>query len=141
MNFDVWGGFSTTVGPNAPLNDSCVPPAAYQQGSAVSAVRAWTTAGFPANQIILGVPSYGHSFSVNQSDALDASGNIKLFPPFNKGDQPAGDNLDGPASGIFDFWGLIVAGFLRSDGTPSNEVYSTFDNCSMTVRSTYSWEL
>ncbi len=146
MNYDVWGSFSATVGPNAPLNDSCASSTAYQQGSAVSAVQAWTKAGFPANKIILGVPSYTHSFRVNQSDALDASGNLKLFPPFNKGDQPAGDKWDGTAGGVdtcgnpnvvggvFQFWGLIEAGFLRSNGTPSCEVYSTFDSCSMTVR-------
>src|SRR6267154_3452751 len=145
MNYDVWGSFSNSVGPNAPLNDSCAPPA-NQQGSAVSAVQAWTAAGFPDNQIIIGVASYGHSFRVQQSDALDASGNIKLFAPFNKLDQPAGDKWDGTAGGVdicgnpnvvggvFDFWGLIDAGFLGVDGTPSHEVSSTFDECSKTVR-------
>jgi chitinase len=54
MNYDVWGSFSATVGPNAPLNDSCA-PASDQQGSAVSAVQAWTKANFPVNQMILGV--------------------------------------------------------------------------------------
>jgi chitinase len=145
MNYDVWGGFSTTVGPNAPLNDSCA-PASNQQGSAVSAVQAWTQAGFPADQIILGVASYGHSFRVKQSDALDASGNINLFAPFNKTDQPAGDKWDGTAGGVdecgnpnvvggvFNFWGLIDAGFLTANGTPSSEVHYTFDECSRTVR-------
>ena len=145
MNYDVWGSFSTSVGPNAPLNDSCAPPS-DRQGSAVSAVEAWSKAGFSYNQMILGVASYGHSFRVNQSDALDASGNIKLFAPFNKTDQPAGDKWDSTASGkdscgnpnvvggVFDFWGLIDAGFLRADGNPSCEVYHTFDECSQTVR-------
>jgi chitinase len=145
MNYDVWGSFSTSVGPNAPLNDSCA-PAANQQGSAVSAVQAWSQAGFPVHQMILGVPSYGHSFRVNQSDALDASGNINLFAPFNKTDQPAGDKWDGTAGGvdvcgnpnvvggIFDFWGLIDAGFLSTNGTPSCGVHYAFDQCSQTVR-------
>jgi chitinase len=144
MNYDVWGSFSNSVGPNAPLNDSCAPPT-DQQGSAVSAVHAWTRARFPVNQIILGVASYGHSFRVQKSDALDASGKINLFPPFNKTDQPAGDKWDGTAGGVdicgnpnvvggvFNFWGLIDAGFLRANGNPSCEVYSTFDECSRTV--------
>ncbi|SRR6266702_5822994 len=144
MNYDVWGSFSSTVGPNAPLNDSCA-PATEQEGSAVSAVKAWTTAGFPANRIILGVASYGHSFHVNQTSALDASGNIKLYAPFDKSQQPAGDKWDGTAvgvdvcgnpnvvGGVFDFWGLIDAGFLKYDGTVANGIECTFDICSQTV--------
>jgi chitinase len=149
MNYDVWRSISNSVGPNAPLNDSCA-PASSQNGSAVSAVQAWKNAEFPVYQMILGVPAYGHSFRVKQSDALDASGDIKLFVPFNKTDQPAGDKWDGNGTavdvdvcgnpnvvgGVFDFWGLIDAGFLYSNGTPSSAsgIYSTFDECSQTVR-------
>jgi chitinase len=143
MNYDIWGSWDSTVGPNSPLNDSCAPS---QEGSAVSAVKAWTAAGFPSNKIILGVASYGHSFHVNQSDALDASGNIKLYAPFNNSLQPAGDKWDSTASGvdvcgnpnvvggIFEFWGLIDGGFLTENGTAANGIYYTFDNCSETVR-------
>jgi chitinase len=145
MNYDAWGSFSPSVGPNAPLNDSCAPPA-DQKGSAVSAVQAWSKAGFPKSQIILGVPSYGHSFRVNRCEALDASGTLKLYPAFNKNDQPAGDKWDGTASGvdicgnanvvggIFDFWGLIDAGFLGPNGTVVPGIHQTYDNCSKTVR-------
>ena len=48
MNYDIWGSWSNTVGPNAPLDDSC---AAVQAGSATSAVKAWTGAGFPASKV------------------------------------------------------------------------------------------
>jgi len=145
MNYDVWGSWFDTVGPNAPLDDSCA-PAANQQGSAVSAVQSWTQAGFPASQIILGVAAYGHSFRVKKCDALDASGNINFYAPFNKTDQPAGSKWDATAGGVdicgnpnvvgglFNFWGLIDAGFLRTNGTPSCEVFYTFDECSKTVR-------
>ncbi|KAH9057927.1 chitinase [Lactarius deliciosus] len=143
MNYDVWGSWSNGVGPNAPLDDSCA-PTSDQEGSAVSAVKAWSTAGFPANQIILGVASYGHSFHVSQSSALDASGNIQLYAPFDKSQQPAGDKWDDTADGvdecgnpnvvggIFDFWGLIDAGFLRCDGTVADGIKYVFDNCSKT---------
>ena len=145
MNYDVWGGFSPTVGPNAPLNDTCAPTSS-QSGSAVSAVQDWTKAGFPRNQIILGVPAYGHSFSVKRSDAIGASGKLNLYPPFDKNSQPAGDKWDGTAGGVdecgnpnvvggvFNFWGLIDAGFLTSNGTVANGILYTFDNCSQTVR-------
>jgi len=48
MNYDVWGSWSPTAGPNAPLYDSCAP---VQGGSAQSAVTAWTAAKFPAKQV------------------------------------------------------------------------------------------
>ena len=143
MNYDIWGSWDSTVGPNAPLDDSC---ATTQEGSAMSAVKAWTSAGFPANKIILGVASYGHSFHVNRSDALDASGNIELYAPFDKSQQPAGDKWDSTASGVdvcgnpntvggvFDFWGLIEGGFLTENGAVASGIDYTFDNCSKTVR-------
>lgn len=93
MNYDIWGSWSSAVGPNAPLNDSCA-PAPDQQGSATSGVNAWTAAGMPSNQIVLGVPGYGHSFSVSPQDALQG-GALVPFPSFNKNNQPAGDNWDG----------------------------------------------
>jgi chitinase len=144
MNYDVSGSWSATVGPNAPLNDSCA-PTTDQDGSAVSAVNAWTTAGFPPNQIILGVASYGHSFYVNQSSAIDASGNIQLYAPFDKSRTPPGDLWDSTAGGtdecgnpnvvggLQDFWGLIDGGFLTSNGTVASGIEYTFDNCSQTV--------
>ena len=91
MNSDVWGSFSDSVGPNAPLDDSCAPT---QGGSAMSAVKAWTNAGFPAHKIILGVPSYGHSYHVDWCTAYDSSGKIHPYVPFNKTLQPAGDKWD-----------------------------------------------
>ena len=143
MNYDVWGSWSSGVGPNAPLDDSCA-PAGDQGGSAVSAVKAWSNAGFPPHQIILGVASYGHSFHVNKSSALDAWGNIVLYAPFNNSLQPIGDAWDTADGndvcgipkvfgGIQDFWGLIAAGFLTKYGTPAIGIHYTFDECSQTV--------
>lgn len=112
----------------------------------MSAVKAWTTAGFPADKIILGVAAYGHSFHVNTSSALDASGKLVPYPPFDKSQQPAGDKWDSTATGvdvcgnpnvvggIFDFWGLIHAGFLNKNGTVASGIDYRFDNCSLTVR-------
>ena len=144
MNYDIWGSWSSSVGPNAPLDDSCA-STGDQDGSAMSAVKAWSAAGFPAKQMILGVASYGHSFHVEKSSALDGSGNIQLYPPFDKSQQPAGDKWDGTAGGVdqcgnpnvvggvYDFWGLIDGGFLTNNGTAANGIDYTFDNCSQTV--------
>ncbi|KAG2358104.1 chitinase [Suillus spraguei] len=69
MNYDVWGPWSKSVGPNAPMDDTCASPE-NQQGSAVSAIKAWTAAGMPIDKIVLGVASFGRSYSVSPPDAL-----------------------------------------------------------------------
>ncbi|KAH8115964.1 glycoside hydrolase [Phellopilus nigrolimitatus] len=149
MNYDVWGSFSKTVGPNAPLNDTCAPSAADKQGSAVSAVAAWTAAGFPASKIVLGVPSYGHSFSVPTSAAIDNSTGASMtalvaYPSFNAAAQPHGDSWDANGTGVdacnnpnvvggvFDFWGLIQGGFLTSNGSVASGIAHMYDACSQT---------
>ncbi|KAI0790447.1 glycoside hydrolase superfamily [Abortiporus biennis] len=157
MNYDVFGSWSSVVGANAPLNDTCAPTTTDQAGSAVSAVKAWTAANFPANQIVLGVAAYGHSFAVPQGAAFAATSDVNAatppvgttllaaFPPFNNASQPFGDKLDrndtdvdicnvpqtGP-SGIFNFWGLIDEGFLNEDGTAADGMGFRFDTCSQT---------
>ncbi|KAI3616545.1 glycoside hydrolase family 18 protein [Moniliophthora roreri] len=144
MNYDIWGPWSATVGPNAPLDDSCAPSDA-QVGSAASAVKAWTASGFPAEQIVLGVASYGHSFRVRQSDAFEdgSTDTLRAYPPFDAADRPSGDAWDDPAGvdvcgvqqlpgGNFNFWGLIDGGFLDSSGNPTPGTPFRFDSCSQT---------
>ena len=145
MNYDVWGSWSSGVGPNAPLNDTCAAPA-NQVGSAVSAVKAWTAAGMPANQIVLGVPSYGHSFSVSPEDAFVEGSETELaaYPKFNAAKQPLGDAWDDTGStnacgvyqgpgGTFNLWGLVDGGFLTTKGNPAQGIYYRYDACSQTV--------
>ena len=150
MGYDIWGSWSSVVGPNAPLDDTCALPE-YQQGSAVSAVGAWTAAGIPANQLVLGVASYGHSYLVDKTSAYADSANSILasYPSFDKSQQPMGDSWDenspagiddcgnqspGGPSGVFNFRGLIDQGLLTSNGTAVPDVPYRFDDCSQTVR-------
>ncbi|KLO15905.1 glycoside hydrolase [Schizopora paradoxa] len=58
MNYDVWSS-SKTPGPNAPLDNGCG-NSSQPQMNAISGVKAWTSAKFPVNKIILGVPAYGY---------------------------------------------------------------------------------
>jgi len=144
MNYDIWGSWSPAVGPNSPLNDTCAPPQ-YQQGSAVSAVKAWTDAGLPKNKFVLGVAAYGHSFTVNESVALTTQGEMNAFPPFEPG-KPKGDSAsDEPGVDVcgvqttwgdtFNFWGLIEGKFLDEEGQPLQGIHYRYDECSQTVRS------
>jgi len=144
MNYDVWGSWSTGVGPNAPLDDSCAPTKA---GSALSGVKAWKSAGFPPSKIVLAVAAYGHSFFVPTSSALDSSGSLAAYPQFDKTKQPPGDSdsdsstpttdqcgntVNGGNSGIFTFKGMVSAGFLDASGAPAQGTNYRFDNCSQT---------
>ncbi|KAG8214134.1 glycoside hydrolase family 18 protein [Butyriboletus roseoflavus] len=145
MNYDVWGSWSPGVGPNAPLNDTCA-STTDQAGSAVSAVNAWTTAGMPFDQIVLGVAAYGHSFSVSPSNAFVNGSKTELaaYPMFNASNQPLGDAWDNTSSvdacgvyagpgGTFRLWGLIDGGFLTTEGDAAPGIYYRYDACSQTV--------
>lgn len=133
------------MGPNAPLNDTCA-SSANQQGSAVSAIKAWTAAGMPVNQIVLGVDNYGHSYSVSPSAAFESgTKTLASYPAFDASKQPLGDAWDDTGSvdvcgvshgpgGTFRFWGLIDGGFLTGEGTPADGIYYRYDECSQTVR-------
>ncbi|KAL0578488.1 hypothetical protein V5O48_003481 [Marasmius crinis-equi] len=141
MNYDVWGGWSTAVGPNGPLNDTCAAPA-NQQGSAVWSVAKWTAAGVPISKLVLGLPAYGRGFSVNITDAFVNGSDSKLaeYPAFNANNRPNGDRWDdpaglvdacgvtNPAGSIFNFWGLVENGYLNTDGSP--RLPYRFDECS-----------
>jgi chitinase len=145
MDYDVWGSWSSTVRPNAPLNDTCA-ASANQAGSAVSAVKAWTAAGILVNQIVLSVTSYGHSYSVPPSNVFFSGSETELvaYPKFNASNQPLGDAqsdiggvnvcgvYQGP-SGTFTFKSLVNGGFLTTEGDPASGIYYRYDACSQTV--------
>ncbi|KAF9466829.1 endochitinase [Collybia nuda] len=144
MNYDIWGPWSPTVGPNAPLDDTCA-VSANQAGSAVSAVKQWNAAGIPLNQLVLGVASYGHSFRVRKAHAFKSGSSTVLasYPVFDSNDLPAGDSWDDPAgidvcgaqqpvAGNINFWGLIEQGYLNADGTSKQGIPYAFDSCSKT---------
>jgi len=146
MNYDIHGNWSTGLGPNAPLNDSCVTDPSQAQGSAVTLVDQWVKAGFPHHQIVLGMASYGHTFDVKASEILSDQ-SLTQYPAFNAGKSQGakfGDSWTNvastdqcgaliPAGGDMDFWGLIDGGFLESNGTQAqNGIIHAFDDCSQT---------
>jgi len=82
----------------------------------------------PMNQMVLGVPSYGHAaYRVPRKNAFKAGSTTILasYPAFNRTDippgeswsDPAGTDVCGaaqPAGGTIDFWGLIEQGYLNN---------------------------
>ncbi|KAG0700892.1 glycoside hydrolase superfamily [Suillus ampliporus] len=91
MNYDVWGPWFSTVGPNTPLKDTCT-SSANQEGSAVSAVKGSTDAGRLTHQIALGIASYGHLFSIPPSGVfVSGTKTLAAFPTFNALNKPLGN--------------------------------------------------
>lgn len=85
---------------------------------------------------MLGVPAYGHSYSVGPSNASDSSGNLAPRPPFTKNPLSNTTDLCGNPEAVPDtktFAALITEGFLNDDGTPASGTKYLFDNCSQTV--------
>ncbi|PIL27780.1 hypothetical protein GSI_10933 [Ganoderma sinense ZZ0214-1] len=150
MNYDVWTPASAVplVGPNAPLQVGCTFDNRVSSQSARTAVEAWTKAGMPAAKILLGVPTYGHSYAVEPSAAIDASGKLAEYPAFNGGAHPQGDVWDvipGPnatdvcgnathITGDWYFRNLVNAtdGFLDANGTAREDIWYRYDDCTQT---------
>jgi len=142
MNYDVWGNWSTAVGPNSPLNDTC---SSHQEGSAVTFVNDWVQAGFPKSKIVLGMAAYGHTFDVASSEISSAQ-SLTEYPAFNQGGSQGAEFGDTwtntgstdqcgqyvPAGSTMEYWGLMQQGFLTSDGSPESGILHAFDNCSQT---------
>ncbi|KAG0700918.1 hypothetical protein DFH29DRAFT_929738 [Suillus ampliporus] len=115
MNYDI-GALGFRLGPSAALNDTCASPT-NQERAAVSAVKALTDAGMPIHRIVLGVASYGHSFSVPPFGAfVSGTKTLAALPTLNVSNQPLGDIWD-------DDGGVDVCGVYEGlGGTPAKTV-------------------
>lgn len=145
MNYDIYGAWATTGGPNAPLASSC--DTRNNQGSMELGLAAWVAAGVPASKIVLGVAAYGHGFSVASSAALPngSTGGLNMFPAQNSSNRFQGSSWDSdpsvddcgnaqPPSGTYQFWSMVKEnGFLTETGEPSGNVTAGWDSCSKTV--------
>ncbi|KDR75109.1 hypothetical protein GALMADRAFT_226758 [Galerina marginata CBS 339.88] len=146
MNYDVKSNSTLGAGPSSPLDDSCAPVGA-RFGSAMSAVKAWTAAGMPVDQIVLGVPAYGHSFVTLPSSIKASNGSsqniLPSYPPYNASIERRGDKWDGDGGldvcgvmqgpgGVYTYWGLVDEGFLNKDGSTADGIEFQFNQCSQT---------
>ncbi|BGP04268.1 Chalcone--flavanone isomerase 1 [Rhodotorula toruloides] len=72
MTYDSVTYSSKVTGPNFALDSSCAPTS--NQFAIPSTVKAWIDAKFPANQIMLGLASYGYAWKVANFQANGVSG-------------------------------------------------------------------
>ncbi|KAK0206363.1 glycoside hydrolase [Desarmillaria ectypa] len=114
MNYDV-SLSSSTPGPNAPLG-SCS-SAKRPNANAKGGLRAWTSAGFRANQIVLGIASYGY---ISKSAAKElVIRNNPLTP-------------DQGGKNMIMFKNLVKQGALTSDYKGAEGFTRLWDKCSST---------
>lgn len=146
MAYDLYSPSSTELaGPNAPLFDTCNDPSV--KFSASQAVETWTSTGFPASKILLGLPAYGYQYTMLSSDLqyTNFSGNTSLtslfFSKFDKGVQAPTDvktgsasTCDGEADGhTFHYKDLVNCGLLDKDGVHGLKGFTRhYDKCSKT---------
>jgi chitinase len=128
MNYDVWGS-SKDPGPNAPLANLCG-NSTQPTANAAGGVKAWTSAGFPREKIILGVPSYGYINSSTKRRLRQRSLDPVLIPDRADGPEATFGNLarraalksmDGTTtSGQINFNSLVAQGALVLNSNTGN---------------------
>ncbi|KAG0151049.1 hypothetical protein CROQUDRAFT_37360 [Cronartium quercuum f. sp. fusiforme G11] len=147
MAYDIYLPLVTpVVGPGAPLFDTCN-DAGYKFSVAQS-IETWTSTGFPASQILLGIPAYGYQYvlpsSTLNSTHFSGTGNASslFFGSIEKASQaqqvknvaPTPTGCDSPLEGgNFIFKDLLTCGYLSPDASHGLGGFERhFDNCTQT---------
>ncbi|KAJ2059872.1 hypothetical protein GGI17_004145 [Coemansia sp. S146] len=135
MAYDINGPWMSDTGPNAPFN--------YEAGkgtplSLVSAIDAWTGAGWPAKQLVAGLGFYGRSTVAQQDMTRDMQNQYQ--PQLHE--VPLGDSEDAPwydacarstsASGTWQWKSLRGQGVLTSPRFPSAPWIRQWDGVTQT---------
>ncbi|KAL7006318.1 hypothetical protein EMMF5_004204 [Cystobasidiomycetes sp. EMM_F5] len=139
MVYDVSGGWTSTSGPNAPLYARGA--TAEQAQGADTAVAYWTSAGFPKNKLVIGIPSYGKSFTLLSSTLQTMTNNGYATQAYQQysGDVPTMTYNDMISQGIITPNGQPTSwsGYTRYFDTasqtpflfnPSTKVFITYDD-------------
>ncbi|KAL8276834.1 hypothetical protein RQP46_010765 [Phenoliferia psychrophenolica] len=107
MSYDVTGTWSGSTGPNSPLN------VCNSDAGADTAIEVWTGGGFPAHQILLGVPAYGYAFmtlSSKLSTTMIGNYTSKIYQAMST-TLPKGDSSDNYTTST-DVCGVTTTGYL-----------------------------
>ncbi|KAJ2830440.1 hypothetical protein IWW50_000284 [Coemansia erecta] len=135
MPFGNNGGWQNTTAPNAPFNFEANKGAPY---SFVSAIDAWTTAGWPADQLTGGISFSGRSAVTVMSMADEPTNQYqKQFSKPSQGD-PEDDYWKDPCTGDMSVSGQWQYKYLRSLGklstptTAASTIVRQWDDISKT---------
>ncbi|KAI8139456.1 glycoside hydrolase superfamily [Fennellomyces sp. T-0311] len=135
MGYDVNGIWNEEAGPNAPLYYENQADG-IDTSSADSAVKAWTNAGIPADQLVLGVPFYGR---VSKALKSVESSNEGLYVEIDqtkqiKGDQYDEEGADPCPNAVATYSGMYQWRSIVEEGIPRNASgwTSTWDSYSET---------
>ncbi|KAJ2641181.1 hypothetical protein GGH99_008968, partial [Coemansia sp. RSA 1285] len=135
MQYDINGGWNNDTGPNAPFN--------FEQGkglqvSYVSAIDAWTKAGWPAGQLTAGLAFYGRSTIAKEDMTKDPT---NQYQPQDS-TVPLGDSEDAPwydacagttaNSGTWQWKNMRTQGLLTSPSTAAAPWVRQWDSVSQT---------
>ncbi|KAF9969689.1 hypothetical protein BGZ73_007820 [Actinomortierella ambigua] len=131
MAYDINGSWSPVTGANAPFGGTAG-SLSFSGGA-----QAWIDAGFPPEQINMGVPFYGRSL-ISKNDMSWSSSIAAPFEPR----VPVGDNNDGlwtdpcentaTYSGVWKYRNLREQGIVTREGQAIAPWIRTFDNDSQT---------
>jgi chitinase len=105
MSYDMHGAWETTTNHQSPLHDSPSDPSTPLKYNIDTALNAWTSAGFPASKLMLGIPFYARGWS-----GVPAGSNFGLYQSAT-GPSPAFGTSQ--QAGIA-YWKELVAAGLTS---------------------------
>ncbi|CAH7677439.1 family 18 glycoside hydrolase [Phakopsora pachyrhizi] len=143
MAYDVYGGWSTTTGPHAPLRSTCADP--NDNLSVETAIDVYIRQGFSPSQLSLGLPGYGRSWLLESPTLVPKTvQNYTSYYYQNFTGLPQGGNFD-DKPGVVDVcgqtstsWGgtilvseLVSRGYLNEDETKAGSGFVRYyDECS-----------
>lgn len=135
MAFDINGGWNNATGPNTPFNYE---PGKGLQVSFVSAIDAWTKAGWPASQLNAGYGFYGRSTTALQDMTKDPNNQYQpqaaVVPLGDREDAPWYDACAGETanSGTWQWKHLLDQNVLSTPTTARAPWVRQWDNVSQT---------
>ena len=144
MAYDVAGNWNELTGALAPLSHACAPP--QQAYSAMSGFEYWTSTGFPASKLVLGVPAYSYIFNLTMGPDLEKTnfGPIPSFLYQNKTEAPVQAGPEDVRGGVdvcgstndysstYNYVDLVDAGIIDASGKGQGNWTRYWDKCSAT---------
>jgi chitinase len=105
MSYDMHGAWETTTNHQSPLHNSPSDPSTPLKYNIDTALNAWTSAGFPASKLMLGIPFYARGWT-----GVSAGSNFGLYQPASGPSAAFGTSAQAGVA----YWKELVAAGLTS---------------------------